>query len=393
MKLILFLFFALSLCISSSNPIVFYKKIGGKYYDASTDIITTRKGDFLIVGRTDSYSQDMNVNAIKLDVEGNIIWDRTYGGNETEGASAVIESKEGGFLIAGYSDSYATNANENDIWLLKINSNGERVWEKHFQTPNVIDEAQGVVETSEGDFLIVGNATALADGNADVLAMKVSNKGEILWQKKYGDVNGEQVSHVIKTAQGFLLVGSIEREKKRWDIWVLHIDNEGNTLWSQNYGGSDNEMGNSIAMLSDGSFVFAGFTYTFAEGSLDIWVVKIDQKGNKIWDKTFGGLSTDEAFDVIITKDKKILIAGYTDVYIPDKNYNNTSKDGNDIFLALLDEAGKEIWQHNFGGLGSQRAYAIIEQNGTFILAGYTDEDAEQNADHLIVKITPTIDK
>jgi hypothetical protein len=380
-------------CLTSSNQVIFYKKIGGKNYDALADILVTRSGDLLAVGRTDSYSQDMNINLIKFDSQGNIIWDRTYGGNETEGANAIIQTQEGGFLVAGYSDSNAENANENDVWLLKINANGEREWERFYKTPDSIDEAQGLIETEDGNFLIVGNTTSLSEGNVDIFVMKVNKKGDILWQKKYGELGGEQAGHVISTSQGFMIVGSKEIPKKRWDMWLLHIDKQGEILWNQNYGGSDNEMGNVMTVMPDGNYVLAGFTYSYAEGSLDAWVVKINHKGEKIWDKTLGGLSTDEVLDIIITKEKNILIVGYTDVYVPDKNYNNTSNNGNDVLVALLDTNGNKIWEETIGGLGSQRGYGIVEKDEAYFLAGYADENSDSGTDHLIIKINANRDK
>jgi hypothetical protein len=373
--------------ISPPNHISFYKKIGGKHYDAAADIITTRTGELIVVGRTDSYSEDMNVNIIKLDEQGNLIWDRTYGGNETEEATEIIETKDGGFLAVGSSDSYAENTNESDIWLLKINANGEREWEKTFQTTEIIDEAHGVVETAEGDFVLVGNTTALADGNTDAILMKISNKGELIWQRIIGGEKSQHANHIIKNAEGYAIIGSVEIAKKRWEMWIFTIDSQGNMLWQQNYGGSDNEMGNTLVQNLDGSYVLAGFTYSFAEGSLDAWVVKIDEKGTKLWSKAFGGLSTDEAFDVLLTKENHILIAGYSDIYIPDKNFNNTSTNGNDVFLLCLDQEGKERWKETLGGQGTQRAYAVVEKSDGYIIAGFTDEDVEQAADHLIVRI------
>lgn len=390
------LFFILICCSSflhDKNTISFYKKIGGKHYDAAADMLNSSKGEVLIVGRTDSYSQDMNVNIIKIDEQGNIVWDRTYGGNETEEATEIIETKEGGFLVVGYSDSYSENPNESDIWLLKVNVNGEREWEKALITSEIIDEGHGVIETSEGDFLIVGNSTSLNDGNTDAIIVKVSNKGEEIWRKKFGDEKSQHANHIVKNEKGYAIIGSAEIVKRRWDIWLFTIDNEGNMLWQQNYGGSDNEMGNTLVRSTDGSYILAGFTYTFAEGSLDAWIVKVDEKGNKIWNKSFGGLSTDEAFDILLTENKHILIAGYTDIYIPDKNFNNTSKDGNDVFVVLLDQNGNETWKETFGGKGTQRAYAVVEKADGYIIAGLTDEDEENAVDHLIVKINKVKEK
>jgi len=358
------------------------------HYDAAADVISTRKGEIILVGRTDSYSQDMNVNVMKLDAQGNVTWDRTYGGNETEEATEIIETKDGGFLIVGNSDSYSKNDNESDIWLLKINTNGEREWEKALQTPDIIDEGHSVVETQEGDFIIVGNATTLGNGNTDAVMLKVSKKGDIIWQKVFGGAGSQQANHIIKNVGGYAVVGSAEIQKRRWDMWLFTTDKEGNMLWQQNYGGSDNEMGNTVAQNPDGSYVMVGFTYTFAEGSLDAWVVKTDEKGDKLWGKSFGGLSTDEAFDVLLTKENNILIAGYSDIYVSDKNFNNTSKEGNDIFIACLDQSGNELWKDFFGGKGTQRVYAIVEKEDGYILAGLTDEDEEKAVDHLITKIS-----
>lgn len=372
---------------SYKSNISFYKKIGGAKYDATADLLSTENGEIILVGRTDSYSQDMNVNIIKLDEQGNIIWDRTYGGNETEEATEIIAVKSGGFLVVGYSDSYSKNDHENDIWLLKINTNGEKEWEKAIQTPDAIDEARGVVETPDGSFIIVGNTTNITGGTTKAIMLKVSKVGELIWQKIFEGEGSRQANAIVRNATGYTVVGSAEIPKKRWDMWLFTTDNEGNILWQRNYGGSDNEMGNALLRNTDNGYALAGFTYTFAEGSLDAWVVKTDDKGEAIWDKSFGGLSTDEAFDILLTKENNILIAGYSDIYIPDKNFNNTSKNGNDVFVGCLDQSGNELWKEFFGGRGEQRAYAIVEKADGYILAGLANEDEEKNTDHLLVKM------
>jgi len=372
-------------------PTAFYRTFGGKNYDASTDIVKLKAGGFVLTGRTNSYgssSSDMNVSVVKLDNAGNVQWDRNFGGTETDEGVSVTEAKDGGILVAGTTDSFGGGPDMKDIWVLKLDKDGKKVWDKVLGGNETLDEAKGILQLEDGAIIVLGNSIKMSTGKSDAILLKLSEKGDLAWKRNFGTEPGnEEASHLIRTKDGgFALAGNKEvNQNKVWNFWIVGVDKDGYKTWEQTFGGKQNDRANSLAVTPDGGYVLSGYTYSFAEGSHDIWVVKMDAKGQKQWDKVIGGPSTDEALDILVDKNGNVLVVGYMDIYVPDDNGENTSKDGNDVFALMLDATGKELWKKSFGGPGAQRVYSAVEDADGFVLAGYSETE---NTDHLVFKIS-----
>jgi hypothetical protein len=332
----------------------------------------------------------MNLYVVKTDENGNVIWDKNFGADESEECKALIECKDGSFLAVGYSDSYANSSGMKDIWILKLDKNGIKQWDRVFVTNDGIDEASAVIETEDGGFIVVGNTIPiLPNSNTDIIALKVSASGQEVWKKIYKEQGNEEANGVIRTENGFFIIGRTDQYKsKKWDVLLKSIDKNGEKIWNRNFGGGDDEMGNAIIQTKDGGFAIAGYSYSYAQtGSHDAWILKIDKSGMHQWDRVFGGGSTDEAFSIVETAESGIVMTGYTDVYEPNENNQNISKEGNNILLIKLSAQGDVIWENFFGGLGNQRAYSIaITKDGSLVLAGY-QEDESHNTDALLLKV------
>ncbi len=371
----------------------FYKVLEGKNYDGANSAIALSDGGLVVAGRSNSHEtgDDMNINVVRLDASGNVIWNNHYGADETEETSQIIECKDGGLLTVGYSDSYGGGSGMKDVWLLKVDKEGKKQWENVFIAKESIDEAVSVVENADGTFMIAGNTTPINPGNiSDVILMKVSAEGKEMWKKEYKEIGNDEAGEIIAVKDGYVIVGSIEVEKKRWDACVIKIDNDGNKIWTKTYGGNDEDRGHAIKATKDGGFVVAGYSYSYAKtGSHDAWVFKIDKNGETVWENTFGGGSSDEIFSIIELADGSIVAVGYTDVYEQTgaTNMANMSKDGHDIFLIKMTAKGDDLWTRNIGGLGNQRAYDLKAiADGGIILAGYQEDAVTKNTDILVVK-------
>ncbi|MCU0448580.1 MAG: hypothetical protein MUC97_01890 [Bernardetiaceae bacterium] len=369
----------------------FYKVFGGKNYDATADICRTKAGGYLITGRTNSFgnsADDMNVSIVKLDGSANVVWEQNLGGKETDEGVSITETRDGGALVAATSDSYGGGPDMKDIWIIKLDKDGKKQWDKVLGGNESIDEARAVLQLEDGHFILLGNSTKMATGKSDAVLLKLSEKGELVWKRNYGvELGNEEGNQLLTTKDGgFIIAGNKEvPPNKVWNFWVVAADKDGFKTWEQTYGGKQNDRANSIAATADG-YVLCGYTYSFAESSHDIWVVKIDAKGQKQWDKVLGGPSTDEAQDVLVTKDGQILVVGYTDIYVPNNDGENTSTDGNDALAVMFDNSGKELWKKHFGGKGAQRVYSAVEDaTGNLVLAGFADTET---TDHLVVKMT-----
>ena len=193
---------------------------------------------------------------IKLNAAGDKQWSHYYGGTFTETPCEAIQTSDNGYIIVGSSDSNDVDISNNkgayDFWIIKISETGSLIWEKSFGGSNT-DEARAIVDTGEGNFLIVGD-TRSNDldvsknlGAADVWILKINSFGELLWEKSFGGSSFDSARSIRKTPENHFIIsgnsrssgGDVSVNYGQNDVWVFSININGELLWQNTYGGSD----------------------------------------------------------------------------------------------------------------------------------------------------------
>ena len=248
---------------------------------------------------------------VKIDAVGNIEWEKNYGGSEYEQLNSLEITDDGGYILGGTSTSndgdVGGNNGDEDFWVVKIDVLGNLEWEKNFGGTDR-DELKALQQTSDGGFILGGN-TRSNDGDigenygiSDFWLIKTNSIGEIEWEKNFGGSNLEYLSSLQQTNDdGFILGGTsrlsdgdVTANNGSTDFWVVKIDGLGNLEWEKNFGGSDGEALYSIEQTNDNGFALCGHTrssdgdVTTLHGYEDFWLVKTDIDGNLEWEKTFG---------------------------------------------------------------------------------------------------------
>lgn len=213
--------------------------------------------------------------ALKLDTSGSIEWSRYFGGNFTDTPEAVIQTNDNDFIIVGGSDSEDTDITNNkgtyDFWIIRISSTGDLLWEKSFGG-NQIDEARAIVSSGDGNFIIAGdtrsgdNDVSINKGAADLWLIKITPNGDLLWEKTIGGSSFDVARSMVKSQNnGFLIAGSsrsndqdVNENKGQNDAWIINVDNNGNLLWETTVGGSNIDFAYGIAELNDSSIIAVG---------------------------------------------------------------------------------------------------------------------------------------
>ncbi len=357
---------------------VWDKTFGGSRSDEAKAIIETKDGGYLVAGKTISYGNDgEDIWLIKIDKNGNKIWDKTFGGSRSDEANAIIETKDGGYLVAGKTSSYSYGNYYPDAWLIKIDKNGNKIWDKTFGGSRS-DGANAIIETKDGGYLVAGYNDFNHDYKKDAWLIKIDKNGNKIWDKTFG---GGELHSIIETRDGGYLAAGTTRLYNDDYVWIIKIDKNGNKIWDRTFGGSEFDGANAIIETKDGGYLVAGFTYSYGNGGSDVWLIKLDKNGNKIWDRTFGGSRTDGANAIIETKDGGYLVAGYTSSY---------DKGEGDIWLIKIDKNGNKLWDRTFGGSEWDYPYSIIDtRNGGYLVAGFTHSYGNGGSDVWIIKLKP----
>ncbi len=380
---------------------------GGKSTEASPRHQYTKGGTFPVsLTATGSGKTVIKTQAVVIKVAvPNKVWDKTLGGNSTDLISVVINCQDGGFLLAGTSLSNASgDKTQNskggyDYWVIKINGNGVKQWDKTFggSKDDYLTSAVAVREGITEDFMLVGysdspasgDKTANAKGGVDYWVIQINEDGIKRWDKTYGGEGNDYATSVINATTGNQLIGGYsnsfasgdksETSKGKSDYWVLLLDQSGSQIWNMTYGGSDNDILTSLLYTSDDNYLLAGHSSSPNSGDKsenlkgnggDYWIIKINSNGTKLWDKTLGGSSNDLLRYVAKTSDGGFLLAGDSYSSISgDKSEN--SKGGGDYWVVKVNSNGTKLWDRTYGGNSYENLASIIATtDGAFLLVG-----------------------
>jgi hypothetical protein len=294
--------------------VTFAKTYGGSSDDYARFVQQTSDGGYIVAGTTYSFGAgEWDIFLIKTDAKGNIQWAKAYGGKGSEQASSVQQTSDGGYIVAGYTTSFG--AGKGDVFLIKTDANGNIIWAKTYggKGDNSVSSVQ---QTSDGGYIVVGTTGSFRGGDTDIFLIKTDAKGNIQWAKTYKGTDDDYAlaSSVQQTSDGGYIVvgrtGSFDTGED--EIFLIKVDAKGNIQWAKTYGGKGSGEASSVQQTSDGGYIVAGTTDSFGAGGDDIFLIKTDAKGNVQWAKTYGGAGDDYAYSVQQTSDGGYIVAGYT---------------------------------------------------------------------------------
>ncbi|WP_320554487.1 hypothetical protein [Winogradskyella aquimaris] len=414
---------------STNAEILFAKTFGGSKNDSAQSVIATTDGGYAVLGYTQSNDDDITDKqdesfdywVLKFDAQDQLQWQKTYGGSGDDRGNAIIQTSDGGYAILGYSFSnngdVTTNAGLQDYWLVKLDANGNIIWEKSFGYQGA-DSGISIIETSDQGFLLSGILDVTASGGegnssrtanrhagGDYWVLKLNSSGDLEWSRYFGGNFTDTPYNAIETNDNaYIIVGSSDSDDTdisnnigTYDYWVIKLSLSGELIWERSFGGSQIDEARGVVNTIDGNFIIAGDTrsddnnVSQNNGAADLWLVNISPDGSLIWEKTIGGSSFDVARAIKKSANNGFLLSGSSRSSDMDVSENNGQ---NDAWVLKTDHAGTLIWEKTVGGSNIDFAYDIAELlDGSIIAVGDTasnDGDIIENkgfTDLLILKI------
>jgi len=353
-----YLISSVALRVTKENNGEWNKEYGGRECDDIEDIKYTSDGAFVIAGRTMSFGNGgYDAWLIKIDKNGNEVWNKTYGGTKEDIAYSVVESEDG-YIIGGYTLSYGDN--KGDFWLIYTDKNGNEIWNRTYDKGE-LDYATKVIKTGDGYIMMgVTYYPPRKDGyvDSDIWMIKVDKNGNEIWDKTYGGNWTEYGDDIIEIDDGYLLSGITASYTTYggYDAWLIKIDENGTEQWNKTYGWEQFEIHSYISQADDGCMLTGYTEYTPMGGK--IFLIKVDEEGNEQWSQAYGaGL---EQVRDIERVDEGYVLAG---------SQSAISVGGCDAWLVRVDEQGNELWSKNMGGAVEEVANAVVEVDGYYYIA------------------------
>ncbi len=375
---------------STSGPrLTWSARYGGPGSEEMEGLLATQDGGLVVVGSTDSFQDEEGDGwIVALQGDGQVRWQRTYGGDEDDGLLDIRQTPDGGFVAVGWTRSFG--AEQADVWILRLDEEGQVLWSKVYGGPGM-EQAWSVALVGDGGFLVAGGTTSFGAGGADFWVLRLDAQGEPVWQRTYG---GPRDDGGGGTYEEFVVRALVDREGHyvlasetasfgagETDIWVIQLRPDGSIRWQKAYGGPEEETTWSLVELADGGYLVPGVTVSFApDASGDLWALRLEPDGAIRWQKAYGLPALwDEALSAGATRDGGVVIGGYLD--------EGTDWDGT---LLRLDGDG-QLWARRRYEHGWDWPNGVVElADGSLAVAGVAwDRAGGRDLDLWVMRLAP----
>ncbi|GAB0157506.1 hypothetical protein CHRYSEOSP005_27840 [Chryseobacterium sp. Alg-005] len=403
------------LFVVPAQEVVWQKDIKSTTQDFLSQITTTIDGQYLITGSSIQASKQTESNQnngydfhlVKLNGQGEEVWEKHFSGQNHDFLSAVVNTQEGGFLLAGTSysgkslDKKEDSKGGSDVWLIKINEFGEEQWQKTLGTASD-EEARAVIQTTDLDYFVAGNVqnSSKGYGSKDIWIIRLDKTGKQASELILGGKGLDEVEKMIPTKDGGALLGIYSRSaiggsKKtenygEGDYWIIKLSKDGKVEWEKNFGGKADDHLRTLALTSAGYVIGgesrserSGNKSTGIEEGTDLWLISLNERGEEIWQKSYNfknrdvlmGMSTinNLSNDNQQLTTKGILLGGYTQAE------GRIESDDETFWMLYLDQEGKEQWRKHVKGESRKKEERLsdikLNRDGSIILAGTSAEE------------------
>ncbi len=330
-----------------------------------------------------------------------IQWEKSFGGTLADKAFSIVQTEDEGFAIVGSSkstdgDVSGLHGTMEDFWIVKLTADGDTAWTKTLGGTGY-EEPHSIIQTTDGGYIVAGQSNLSSGdvhgthGSHDYWIVKLDAAGDTMWTKALGASDLDAAYDIKQTTdKGYIIAGKKPKSGTMdYDYWIVKLDSLGGTTWSKTYGGTHVEVPYSIAQIFGGNYIVAGLSYSDdgdvhdhhgSTTSSDYWIVKLDADGDTIWTKSLGGTGTDYAYSVQKATDNGYIIAGFS----RSSNDDVTDHKGNaDFWVVKLYSTGVIQWAKSYGGTQEDIARSVVQTTeGGYIIAGITWSDDGDVTDH-----------
>lgn len=401
----------------SAQDILWEKSYGGRHAEYLMDAVPTADYGFILAGsslsgktgnKNQPNSGDLDYWVWKMDESGELDWQKSFGGSGTDLLQSIRVTNDGGFILAGNSNSpkgpqkSEDSRGGDDFWVIKLDAKGGEQWQRTIGGSGQ-EKLRTVCSTNDGGFILGGTSASEKSqekkddsfGNLDYWIVKLDNEGKMEWQKQFGGIYVDELRSIEQTRDNGYIVGGysnstatgnkLEKNVGVGDFWVLKLDKKGEIQWQKTLGGDRDDQLYVVHQANDGNYLLAGNSNSNTSNNktvgnsngTDFWLVKLDPDGNTLWQETYNIGEVDILTSLVENKDQTLLLGGFAKTEIAGTTKKKDDNDINDYVAIKTDSKGQEMWRRSVGSDGEDVLNKAIEtRDGGYLLAGTSNPTA-----------------
>jgi gliding motility-associated-like protein len=310
---------------------------------------------------------------VQIRPDGSKMWEKTFGGDGEDIAFSIVRLPDGNYLIGGHSDSpisgnkTAPLKGKRDIWLIKIKPNGDVIWDRTYGGNSNDEFPIGMIVTKDDNVVFAcgttssqnGDISRKLQGSKDYWMLKISpTNGDIIWEKNFGGEDVDEPRNIIELTDGSIVVcgnswstnfgDKTSPNYGQSDYWIIKLDKDGKKLWDKSFGGNSNDFAINLDQNKTGSFLVCGQSLSLPsgnkedslKGAFDFWILYLKENGDLIWEKNIGGALNDVPFKMVKFKSGSYLICGLSN---SNKSFDK-SDNNRDTRNISIDSLSNDMW-------------------------------------------------
>jgi len=368
-----------SLLCASDHAVTFEKIFGGEEDDIAYSVTASKNG-YIVAGKSKSFSghRDFDAYLVSIDKRGTKLWSKIYGGEDDEVINDIIRYGQKYAFIG----STETFGNERlSYYFGVIDEEGNRDWVRVYYRDEDDEYSGNSIATDGKELLVAGTERHLTFMSSKInpLIAKLDKEGMIVWRGYYGGKDEDYANKVIPVANGWMIAGRTETfGHGDFDMYLFKLDRNGKQLWYGAYGGKDDDTAHDLIELEDG-YLLVGTTDSFGLNRDDVFVVRTDKEGKVRWQRTYGGNRDDEGYAVAKSPDGGFVIVGRTESF--------RRRSGFDLYLFKIDGRGELKWERIYGGESDDAGRDIIATDDGYLIVGEKKTKISRDSNLWILKV------
>ncbi len=365
-------------CAVAAGPCRWARTFGGAAEDRAYGLARAPAGGWLLAGNSrEGPGLSFDALLLRLDREGRSLWERRFGGPDTDQVFAIASTRDGGAAAAGHTRSQG--AGESDLWLFRLDARGNLLWERVLGGA-ANERARGIAAAPEGGFLVSGFTASRGAGDRDAWILRIDAAGRVLWERVLGGPGDDGAFHASPHPEGGFAIVGYWGQESGYDLWVLRLDETGEELWSHRFDRSAFEAATAVSTLPDGGLVVAGVTGMPDSLQDNVWLAGLDREGAVRWERMLGGPARDNAWAITPRAAGGAVVAAAT---------SSQGAGSADAWLFAVDASGEMVWERIVGGAKWDKPMALESGvDGALVVAGTTTTRGAGYEDYWIFELT-----